>query len=189
MSESVPLEKPNYRDIYKTFTKDDKDKIKRRQLFLYEFTFETIKSLKCEDLTYINVDLIFEIILNYFTDIKRLKEFHEIEKSDFIKIASYTSYWFSRFRPIQIKENVQITQNSNLTYINERTAVLLIFNILFDQTVIYTLEVNDLKQYNRFLEHLIYFFIYRPTTPQAIEMIFLAFLSRPMHPVKKINHF
>lgn len=129
-------------------------------------------------------------IIDYFTDVKRLKEFHNIENTNSAKIYAYMAYWLLREKPIQIKDNISyFNLNENLTaseanrylYLNEKfVATYIISNILSDLNV----NLNYVKNADKlqdsigeFMSLLIYNFKYRNFNAQNIELMITSFKS------------
>lgn len=135
----------------------------------------------------INHDLIGEIIIDYFSDIYRMKKFHPIQKVNAIKVASYTAYWVARKKPIQINTNQfsdDIVKKSWLIYVNESFAIMLLCAMAFDQTK--SPVVMDLEKFNTFTDSLQYHLIYRIYTQQTLELTLMALQSE--YPYPMINH-
>ena len=130
---------------------------------------------KVLDYTLINSDILDQVIIDYFADILRLKEFHEIDKANSKKITSYMAYWLLRRKPIQI---VLESNKSKVIdpFINEKFVVSYIAKDFFVPE--YELvPPNELiaKETKEFLNHLLYHFKYRPIYQQDIELMLYAF--------------
>ena len=77
------------------------EKLEHRFLFLlskaqhfvakrYGHLFDVKKHLRIDE------TILAEVVLNYFVDIDRLKEFHGIDSTEPQKVAAYTAYWVAR---------------------------------------------------------------------------------------------
>lgn len=111
------------------------------------------------------------MLLDYFEDIRRLKEFHRIDHINGVKIVAYTSYWFLRRKPIQI-----IEQEKELIYINERFVLAYILEFLsgnYEPPLI----LRDNKGLKSFSESLFYFLKYRVNGANSLEMILTSFFA------------
>ncbi len=179
MGSGLKSELPDYQKIYQKF---GPERILERKEFIYVFCeyWADLHGLRAD--LFISPDLIQEIVLNYFADIGRYKDFHEIDRANTIKIAAYTTFWFLRAKPIQIKEAcTNITPI--LRYMNEYCAYGLMNHIVTDRLIIYqdppTTTTLD------FAEECIYSFIYRLFTPQTIELAIMGFLAVPTSPFQK----
>ena len=49
--------------------------------------------------------LLQNAVLDYYSDISRLKEYHNIETTNSVKVIAYESYWLWRRRPLQVISN------------------------------------------------------------------------------------
>ena len=159
------------------------DKLKERVAFLVETAYFLVKSRNIDKYVIINKRLIKEIVLDYFSDIQRLKEFHEIEKTELSKVAAYTAYWVLKRKPIQIKDELDDETYDTfplLLDVNEWFASYLFKYMVFDHRVPLMHPANDVekrKRWNAFNHNLIYFFTYRIVTPQALELTMNALMS------------
>lgn len=50
----------------------------------------------------VNEMVLMHSVLDYFSDISRLKQFHKIERVNEIKIKAYETYWLLQRKPIQL---------------------------------------------------------------------------------------
>jgi hypothetical protein len=109
------------------------------------------------------------MLLCYFSDIVRLKDFHMIETTNPVKMFAYSFYWFLRVKPVQIIKALPEDQKSFLS-INE-VVVVAMWLCHFIQKV--PLK-DELK--NRYIEEFQYFLKYRRYDAQTLEAILNAFL-------------
>lgn len=90
--------------------------------------FLRIKGLDSEVL--ISSDILNHVVVDYFVDIDRLKEFQNIEKAHESKIYAYLAFWLLRHKPLQLKN----TENAEkLAFINEEFVGQLVRSYLFTQ--------------------------------------------------------
>lgn len=128
------------------------------------------------DDVFINTDNLCQSLLDYFTDISRIKEFHGMEKINVQKIYSYTLYWFLKRNPIQIRRQLDNKFNS----INEKVAlIMLVPRIFIEQNVELPADDNGKaeKKLIEFLKLLYYNFKFRVYTQQSLELMLSAFFS------------
>ncbi len=69
--------------------------------------------------------ILMHVIVDYFEDIRRLKDFHGIEFVKTTKIAAYTVAWWVRRKPIQFLTGQEEEKD---IFINERFALSLMMN-------------------------------------------------------------
>jgi len=107
-------------------------------------------------------------ILDYFTDIARIKDFHDIDFANTNKIYSYTLYWFVRRHPIQI-----LNPTVRHFDINERVGLAITL-----PKILTSLGVNPKKfdgvtaeQTSEFTMLFLYNLRYRQNTAQSLELM------------------
>lgn len=170
--------KRDYQYLIRHFTAK---KLKERWAFLVNTANLLIKSRQVEEYVLVNKKLIDEIVLDYFADIKRLKDFHGIKKVDLSKIAAYTAYWVQKKRPLHIKESVSEESYTNkpfLIHMNEWFASYLLKSMVFDMGNRFINE-EGLRKWNNFDNLLTYFLTYRVVTHQALELAVVAMTITP----------
>jgi hypothetical protein len=130
------------------------------------------------------IELLNEVVLNYFVDIDRLKEFHTIDRINNIKIAAYLTYWWVKIKPIQI---INYPGNNSWRYlkINESFASTIAISIVFKTNVRFV--TDDLAQLNKFYDFLHYCLKYRNLSAQGIELAFMGLTTNPINPIQEIK--
>lgn len=116
-------------------------------------------------------------LIDYFEDIKRLKNFHSVTHINCVKIVSYTSYWLLRRKPIQLKE----TAGKMAIYINERFVVAYILDYLSNEEHILKRDLSGIKTFS---ESLFYHLKYRAISANSIEQIITAFFAGQIYQEK-----
>lgn len=178
-----------YKDIIGEFTEQV---VQERFAFLLQaaklFVNNRYKEvLQAEDYFLVQEKIIGEIVLNYFSDIKRLKTFHNIDRVEPKKVASYTSYWIIRCKPIQtikpIPNDIFISDRS-ITTVNELFACNILIAMAYNTKE--RLHEPDGDNYAKFREQLYYHLTYRITNPQALELALTALNASPIYgPIKE----
>jgi hypothetical protein len=102
--------------------------------------------------------------MNYFVDILRLKNFHEIKRVHKVKVYAYSIFWLLRASPVQILNN----DMSCTPHINEKIAVWVISSLVLRRKPSPAIDEETLKHYE---DEIFYFFKYRHYTAQSIEMM------------------
>jgi len=145
--------------------------IELRLEFLYCKMLHFIENNDIKNELRISKELTEQLMLDYFTDIIRLKSFHGIEYENTSKIDGYLCYWILRRKPIQVIGDVDVTK----LMVNE----LFVCNLL-----IYTClsEVSDPTKYkedvlSEFRKHLFYHLRFRRVDQQGLELLIFAFQS------------
>jgi len=125
--------------------------------------------------------LLASAILDFCSDIGRLKSFHKIEEVNSQKTIAYTTYWLLRRKPLQIY-NAQSKVDDpgklkELTTVNERFVLKYILDYLSKpEKKAHILERSD-KGLENFSNMMLYFLVYRLRDAQSLEMMLMAFLA------------
>jgi len=151
------------------------DKIPERIQVLWDETNKIIRGRGLEEKVRIDKESFENAILDYFTDVVRIKELHNIKTINMNKLYAYEMYWLLRRRPVHCM--VPITNSLDL---NEKIIIsIFIPKILAEAGFPYTLETqneNTRKHINTFTNLLFYNLKYRQYTPQSLELMIEAFL-------------
>ena len=162
-------------DILDTF---GRDKVVNRFDVLFRELNIFIESNSLTGLVRIDRTLLANVIIDYFSDIKRLKDFHNsIDRTNSEKVIAYTAYWFLRRRPIQVLQDDNQQSIKKLSTINERFALQYILNYLSERErgshILLRTDVG-LRNFNKYM---LYYLIYRLRDAQSLEMILTAFMA------------
>lgn len=160
----------DYEDIKEAFTEK---KIKDRYVSLYKYLAEFIARSNYDKSVIIVEASLNQAVVDYFTDILRLKRFHKIENVNFIKIHAYSAYWLLRRRPLQVIDAK--TEDSELSFVNEDFIATYLVSFLNGQHSDLRLLENDRAEYYEFISNLKYFLRYRLVSPQMLETILMAY--------------
>lgn len=74
--------------------------IKDRYKYLYDKMAEYIEARNLKEILSINGGLLQQMVMDYFTDVYRLKKFHRINNINKTKIVAYELFWLLRRKPI-----------------------------------------------------------------------------------------
>lgn len=120
----------------------------------------------------VSQDILKHVIVDYFVDIDRLKDFQEIEKVHASKIYAYLVFWILRHKPLQI-----ITEKGkgHLSFINEDFAGYLIRSYLFSEPENVPILESKKEMVDSFVKTMLYYFQYREYSAKSIELMILAF--------------
>lgn len=116
----------------------------------------------------LNDRVLIHSILDYFTDITRLKNFHEIEFVNQDKIISYELSWMLRRKPIQV---LRIDKEA-LVYVNEKFALEILVNHLTAG------KIDDFSGNETIISYcdmLLYYLKYRNYDAKVLEIIISSF--------------
>ena len=161
----------NYSDIINEF---GKSKIQERFQDLYIAYNKFIEDKQVNNSVQLNSFTFMHAVLDYFTDISRLKRFHKIKRTNSFKIIAYELSWLVRRKPLQILED----DKEELVYINEKFILSYIMSY-FTQLVGFDfydkLEEKNKKAFDGYVNSLYYYLKYRNCSSQSLEFALLSF--------------
>ena len=173
MSEAGYIKDKHYQFLLKYFPAN---KIHRRFKSLYADTLKVIESIEqLKGKLRIDEESFQMVIIDYFTDIARLKDFQDIKRANEEKIYGYELFWFLRRHPIQLLEDVPDNFD-----INEKAALGVFLPRILreaglpcnkkDQSETFQERLKD------FIDLLFYNMKHRIYTQQSLELAIEAFL-------------
>lgn len=159
-------EKADYNFLIEKF---GEDVIKSHYDHMEKRALAFITECHLDDIIILNHELLNVVILDYFTDIERLKSFEGIVRINKNKITAFTSYWWLRRKPLQIATDM--VGNEELAYINEKfITVFLSKDFLYDDNRKNSID-NEICE--KCLNHIYYHLKYRIYTPQTLELFLM----------------
>lgn len=167
---------------YKSMNINPEEKLANRFLFLYSAAQNYIECLMCEEHLYVSQRLTEIIVTDYFADIVRLKQFHNLQLTNDLKTAAYTGYWIARRKPIVFKKDPDdetLRQKPFIMDINEWFAIDVMISIVYDRTKPIQFEPGVRDKYISLLDTLQYNLSYRVVTPQSLELSLVALDASP----------
>lgn len=124
------------------------------------------KSVICND------RILFHVLLDYFSDIRRLKEFHGIELVRTDKIFAYTIKWILKRKPLQFRDE---SIDELDIFVNERFALFLMINECILKNTNKVLEEEGLLKFDEYIDYVLYYFKYRECNAQVLELMIESF--------------
>ena len=163
----------DYKKLIKTIGEKNFDsRFKELQKQISEFLDEAgyDENVQCND------RILYHVLLDHYSDICRLKDFHGIENIKTDKVMAYLVFWLLRRKPIQL---IEFSDEEKDIFVNERFASYLMISesiIKLDSMEIATkLNKEELEQFGKYLDLLLYYFKYRQVNPQMIELVIESF--------------
>ncbi len=119
-----------------------------------------------------NDRILMNLLMDYFADIYRNKQFHGVEWVRTEKSFAYLIYWIVRRKPIQF---THYSEEERDIYVNERFAAFLMLNecMMCGENKIVGAEGK--QKLDEYINLLFYYFKYRDYTPQALELAIVSF--------------
>lgn len=158
-------------NTYIPLLEENEKKIRERFVELKRTAEDFIKTSGFDGVVMCNERILMQVILDYFSDIERLKNFHGIERTRTEKIFAYTIGWIVRRKPLQYTCDTDLEKD---IYVNERFAAFLMLNhcLCCGEEVI---GVENKKELDEYIDLILYYFKYRECNPQVIELAIESF--------------
>lgn len=161
----------NYDEIVKHFGRDVVKERFEELLALYQ---HFIDSQNLKGKVVIDGMALGNAVMDYFSDISRIKDFHPIEKVNTTKICAYECSWLLRRKPLQI-----LQPDEDCAFCNEQFIFLRILQHLSEDSIKID-EISSIFNNEKmlsFMETLIYFIKYPTVSPQTLELAFQSFIA------------
>lgn len=133
---------------------------------------EFLKSYDLKDSAYIHEMLLTHAVLDYFSDIQRLKDYQKIEHINEIKIKAYETFWLLKRKPLQLSKQLE---SDKWLYINEKFLLVRLTNFMLQDNINVPMIQERKEAFTNFLDTLYYYLKFRKTDAQALELMLLAF--------------
>lgn len=163
-----------YKELLEVFSEE---KIKERFFFIKNKAIAFLDAASYSNTVQCNDRILMHVIVDYFSDILRLKEFHDIEYTNRDKITAYMIYWILRRKPLQFI-NVDIESEKDI-FVNERFALSIFVNECvfcdMEKEQIPMLLEEDAKKFDTYIELVQYYFQYRECSAQVLELLIASF--------------
>lgn len=125
-----------------------------------------------EEVAYIHQMALTHAIMDYFSDIQRLKEYQKIGHINDIKIKAYETFWLLQRKPLQLKEQLE---DDRFLYVNEKFVMTRLTSFLLAEDINKPIVGDDKIAFTNFLNTLYYYLKFRKCDVQSIELMLLAF--------------
>ena len=146
------------------------DRITRRYVSILKMMDAFIVTEGIGQNVIIDRDLLKTAVCDYFVDIARVKDFHNIEKVNTEKIYGYMAYWLLKRKPIQVKLPFPKSEFINELFITE----FLVLNMLSEKKIS-PAQCDQNITFKNFQSLIYYNLKYRLVTQQSLELMIEAF--------------
>lgn len=127
---------------------------------------------KLDQVAYIHQMALTHAIMDYFSDVQRLKDYQQIEHVNEIKIKAYETFWLLKRKPIQLKEQIE---DDRLLYVNEKFLLTRLTSFMLESEINTPMVGEKSIAFKNFLNTLYYYLKFRRCDAQSIELMLLAF--------------
>ena len=161
----------NYQYLVKRFGKEH---ISSGYDWVYGLMNDFIEAEQITDDVIVSTDILDHVIVDYYVDIDRLKDFQKIDNVHESKIYAYLSFWLLRHKPMQV---IKHENADRISFVNEEFVCCLLRSYLFSEPENVPILNNKKEVVDNFIGTLLYYFKYRDYSAKSIEMIILAFAA------------
>lgn len=148
------------------------EKIKNRLLQITQEMNEFLSGNKLNDIAYVNHIALTHAVMDYFSDVQRLKEYHHISHINEFKIKAYETFWLLQRKPIQLKKQLE---DDTYLYVNEKFLLVRLTSFMLQDDINIPLMEEKKKAFQNYLDTLYYYLKFRKCDAQSIELMLLAF--------------
>lgn len=131
-----------------------------------------LKVNNLDQVAYIHQMALTHAVMDYFSDVQRLKDYQQIEHVNEIKIKAYETFWLLKRKPIQLKEQIE---DDRLLYVNEKFLLTRLTSFMLDSEINMPIVEEKSIAFKNFLNTLYYYLKFRRCDAQSIELMLLAF--------------
>ncbi len=153
-------------------TPEKKNKFELRFKELVKTANEFIEEAGYSENVECNERIMLNVILDYYADIDRLKQFHDVDLVRPTKMIAYTVAWIVRRKPLQF---VRYSDDERDIFVNERFAAYLMVNECMTADDKKYIDKKNYAQLREYSDLLLYYFKYRECNPQVIELAIESF--------------
>lgn len=150
--------------------------IRATGILLHKMAENFFEQKGLEGKVYFNEDIFDDCLIDILVDLERLKDFHNIDKVNYIKLMAYTASWCLKRKVFQIVEGCE----KEWIYANEKFALMLLLQAsgCFDENTYY--GADDQKALMKNVDVMFYHLRYRDTHPQTLELLLVGLESGRM---------
>ena len=148
------------------------EKVSGRIEQIYNEMMDFLRDYDLDEVAYVHRITLCHAVMDYFSDIKRLKDYQPIERVNEIKIKAYETFWLLKRKPLQL---IGQAEDDKLIYINEKFLLMRLASFMLGNEMATPLVGDKGKAFKNYLDTLYYYLKFRRCDPQSIELALLAF--------------
>lgn len=148
------------------------EKIENRLLQLTQEMNDFLTEYRLNNIAYVNHIALAHAVMDYFSDVQRLKEYHHIRHINEFKIKAYETFWLLQRKPIQLKQQLE---DDTYLYVNEKFLLARLTSFMLQDDINIPLLDEKKKAFKNYLDTLYYYLKFRRCDAQSIELMLLAF--------------
>ena len=124
------------------------------------------------EIAYIHEMALTHAVMDYFSDIQRLKDYQKIDHVNDIKVKAYETFWMLKRKPLQL---VRQLDDDRYLYVNEKFLLTRLTSFMLGDNINMPIVGEKSVAFRNFLDTLYYYLKFRRCDAQSIELMLLAF--------------
>ena len=154
----------------------DDDYIRNLVAMLYEKAKVFYEGMGLRNIAYFDEEIFSRCVIDILFDLKRLKEFHEIDNVSYERIIAYSAGWVARRHPFQmIQPKSGVRTRKKYQHINEKFALILLSEIIGQGDGKLLFKKGKSAQAERLLSRVLYHLCFRNSEPRVMELLITGF--------------
>jgi len=159
----------NYDELISTI---GKEVIESRIEQISQEMLDFLEVNELEETAYIHHMALTHAVMDYFSDIQRLKDYQQIEHVNEIKIKAYETFWLLKRKPLQLIGQIE---DDRLLYVNEKFLLTRLTSFMLGDHINMPIIGDKSIAFKNFLDTLYYYLKFRRCDAQSLELMLLAF--------------
>lgn len=159
----------DYNEILEAF---GEDVIKGRFAQILEEMNDFIREVDMQDCAQVQELSLMHALLDYFSDIKQLKSFQDMQHVNEMKIKAYETYWLLQRKPIQLTAQLDDDQ---MLYINEKFLLSRLAAFMLGEDMKKPMVFEQSSALKKLLDTLYYYIKFHEINAQTLELMLLAY--------------
>ncbi|MDE5590100.1 MAG: hypothetical protein K2J60_13345 [Acetatifactor sp.] len=160
----------NYDELVKAI--GGEEIIKSRIEQISQEMLDFLEKNELEEIAYIHEMALTHAVMDYFSDIQRLKDYQKIDHVNDIKVKAYETFWMLKRKPLQL---VRQLDDDRYLYVNEKFLLTRLTSFMLGDNINMPIVGEKGVAFRNFLDTLYYYLKFRRCDAQSIELMLLAF--------------
>lgn len=160
----------DYNELIEAVGGEDIIKSRIKQISQEMLDFLAINRL--EEIAYINEMALTHAIMDYFSDVQRLKDYQKIAHINEIKIKAYETFWLLKRKPLQLVGQID---DDRYLYVNEKFLLSRLTSFMLGDDINVPIIEEKAVAFKNFVDTLYYYLKFRKCDAQSMELMLLAF--------------
>ena len=160
------------------------DRLYERFDFIERAARQFIHDRDVEEYVSVSLASIGNAVIDYFADIARLKDFHNVDRINPNRVAAYCAYWIYKREPLVLckePDDELLESKPYLADINEWFCTTLFLVMTYDMKKPLVGDGISVTKWKDIVNLINYYFVYRVVTQQSLELMLVALDTTSMY--------